>query len=268
MEISPRPFGDILNDGMALLSKVWRRLFAPAFWAFLVLGGLSILTFELTDVRGLLQQIITDPQSVQEMSETETLDRLTQVGIALSVAAVLQLVATGFVNLAVHRIVAAEIGGNPITSTEATTWALRRFPVMLLAGLASMLFVVLGLVAFVIPGIWAAGSLTMLTPVVALEGVAPTAAIRRSFELVRGRWFPTVGFMVLVGLVGSVAVQLVQLLALPVLALGGMGLGAGLGFVVLMVAQGMVVAAIAVMSTRWYLDLRARKEPLTTTSLI
>jgi hypothetical protein len=32
--------------------------------------------------------------------------------------------------------------------------------------------------------------------------------------------------------------------------------------------QGMVVAAIAVMSTLWYVDLRARKEPLLRSSLL
>jgi hypothetical protein len=35
-----------------------------------------------------------------------------------------------------------------------------------------------------------------------------------------------------------------------------------LGFVLLVIAQGLVVAAIAVMITLWYFDLRARKEPL------
>ena len=58
-----------------------------------------------------------------------------------------------------------------------------------------------------------------------------------------------------------------QLLALPIIGAGGVGIGAGLGFVLLVVAQGFVVAAIAVMVTLWYLDLRARKEPLVSESL-
>jgi len=37
---------------------------------------------------------------------------------------------------------------------------------------------------------------------------------------------------------------------------------------VLVVAQGFVVAAIAVMATLWYLDLRSRKEPLLTSNLL
>jgi hypothetical protein len=39
-------------------------------------------------------------------------------------------------------------------------------------------------------------------------------------------------------------------------------LGAGLGFVLLMVVQGLVVAGIAVLGTRWYFDLLARKGPV------
>jgi hypothetical protein len=37
--------------------------------------------------------------------------------------------------------------------------------------------------------------------------------------------------------------------------------------VALIVAQGMVVAAIAVMTTLWYFDLVARKEPVVTSTL-
>jgi hypothetical protein len=84
--------------------------------------------------------------------------------------------------------------------------------------------------------------------------------------LVRGRWWPTVGFLILVGLLGSVAAQLVQLIALPIVGAAGVGIAAGLGFVVLIVAQGVVVAAIAVMITLWYFDLRARKEPVAISS--
>jgi nucleoside recognition membrane protein YjiH len=71
----------------------------------------------------------------------------------------------------------------------------------------------------------------------------------------------------MVGLLGSAAAQLVQLIALPALTSGNTSIGAGLAFVVLMVIQGFVVAAIGAMYTRWYVDLRARKEPLLSSSL-
>ena len=124
-----------------------------------------------------------------------------------------------------------------------------------------------GLLMLIIPGIWIVFSLSMVLPVVALENAGPAQALRRSFQLVKGRWWPTAGFLLLVGLLGSVAGQIVQFVAAPLLTIGDLSIGLGLGFVVAVVIQGFIVAAIAVMATAWYMDLRARKEPLTTANL-
>jgi hypothetical protein len=268
MEITPRPFGDILGQGMTMLGRVWRRILAPAFWAFVLLGGATIALFALTGADDILQLIVTDPQALDGMSEPELLDAsllLLQAGVF---AVVFQLLAGGFVNLTVHRIVASELAGEPIGAGAAASRAFGRLLVLVVAGFLVLLAIMAGLAALILPGLWLAGCFSMVSAVVALENVGPIAALRRSFFLVRGRWWPTVGFLLLVGLFGSVAAQLVQLVALPIVGGGDVGLGAGLGFVVLVVAQGFVVAAIAVMVTLWYLDLRSRKEPLVTSSLL
>jgi hypothetical protein len=167
----------------------------------------------------------------------------------------------------VHRIVASELAGEQMGAGAASSKALSRLFTLIVAGILAFVLVVLGLFALIIPGLWLAGAFSMISAVVALEDAGPLDALRRSFALVRGRWWPTVGFLLLVGLFGSLAAQLVQLVALPIVGAGDVGLGAGLGFVVLVVAQGFVVAAIAVMVTLWYLDLRSRKERLVTESL-
>ncbi len=268
MEIAPRPFGDILNEGIALFIRVWRRLLVPAFWAFLLLGGLTIVTLQATGTTEFLQRLLTDPESVEQMSESELVERLIDLSVAAFLGGSLQLLASGFVNLAAHRIVASEYAGVPVTAGAGVATAFKRLPTLLIAGVLALVAILLGTVALIIPGIWLFGVFTMLTPVIALEGLGPIASMRRCFTLVGDRWFQTIGFVILVGLLGSVAVQLVQLLALPVLAVGGIGLGAGLGFVLLMVVQGLVVAAIAAMTTRWYIDLRARREPTLLTTLL
>ncbi len=262
MEITPRPFGEVLAEGMTLLVRVWRRLLAPAFWCFTLLGAVTIVTLVSSGANDFLQQLIRDPSSVEAMDDEQLFDELVRLGGAAMVAGLLQLLATGFLNLTAHRIVVFEMAGEAMSTRDAVSWAARRFFVLFLAALLASIAILVGLLLLVIPGIWLAGSFTMLSPVVALEGLGPVASLRRSMELVRGRWWPTVGFLLFVGLLGSAAAQLVQLIALPALATGGVGIGAGLAFVFLMVVQGMVIAAIAVMSTRWYVDLRARKEPL------
>jgi hypothetical protein len=251
---------------MTMLGRVWKRILAPAFWAFVILGGATIGVFAVAGADEVLQLILTDPLALNDMSDAE----ISELGLLLLqaglIVVVVQVVAGGFVNVAVHRIVAAEIADEPIGAGEASSFALRRLLTLIGAGFLALLAVVVGLAALIIPGLWLIGSFTMVTAVIALEDVGPVAALRRSLTLVRGRWWPTVGFLILVGLLGSVAAQLVQLVALPIVGGAGVGLAAGLGFVVLIVAQGLVVAAIAVMVTLWYFDLRARKEPVTISS--
>jgi len=250
-----------------MLGRVWKRILAPAFWAFVVLGAATIATFALTGADDVLRLILSDPQALERMTETE----ITEAGLLLlqagSIVLIFQLVGMGFLNLTVHRIVASELAGEHISAGAASSRALARLFTLIAAGIIALVLVVIGLFALIIPGVWLAGAFSMVSAVIALEDVGPVEALRKSFALVRGRWWPTVGFLLLVGLFGSLAAQLVQLVALPIVGSGGVALGAGLGFVVLVVAQGFVVAAIAVMVTLWYLDLRSRKEPLVTESL-
>lgn len=267
MEITPRPLGEILAEGMTMLAKVWRRLFAPAFWAFVTLGGLTIATFALTDSDEFLELLLTNPEAIEAMTEAELLEPTLRLLQAVLLTVLFQVLATGFVTITAHRLVASELSGAPLGTGGAVARAFARLLTLLVAGVLGFFSVALGLVALIIPGLWLAGGLTMVSSVIALEEVGPIDALRRSLSLVRGRWWQTVGFVLLVGLLGSIAAQLVQLVALPVLGAGGIGIGDGLGFVVLVIVQGMVVAAIAVMMTLWYVDLRARQGPLLRSSL-
>ncbi|MGH8914629.1 MAG: hypothetical protein ACRDZM_08965 [Acidimicrobiia bacterium] len=261
MQITPRPFGDVLGWGMTLLGRVWRRLLAPAFWSFTLLGTLTIVTLGISGAGDFLQLLVLDPLAVEGLTDQELVDNLGRLAQAALVAVLLQVLATGFLFMTTHKIVASEIAGAPVATRVAVTWAIRRLPTFIVAGLLASIVVLVGLILLIVPGVWMAGSLTMVSAVVALEETGPIAALSRSHRLVQGRWWQTIGFLLLVALIGSVAGQLVQLVAVPAFASGDVGFGAGLAFVLVMVVQGLTIAAIAVMSTVWYTDLRARKEP-------
>jgi hypothetical protein len=201
-----------------------------------------------------------------------------------------------FVALASHSAVAASLAGKPLTAGQATRHALRRYPVglvsailiagvvLLLIGLGAFLWLVpalsvgtpnsasvlvaLALLAVVLgPGIWVAVSASMTTSAVAIEQSGVFASIRRSIQLVRGRWWPTAGFLMMVGLLGAIAIQLIQLVALPLAAVGGASAGLSIASALGILAQGLLMAAITAMYTHWYVDLRARKESLSTEKL-
>jgi hypothetical protein len=131
---------------------------------------------------------------------------------------------------------------------------------MTVIGLIASAGIAVGLLLLVIPGVWLAVSVAMVPHVVALEDRGVFGSLRRSVQLVRGRWWPTFGYLLLVGLVGSVAGWLLQSVAIPLVAVGDISTGLALVFVAGLIFQGLVVAAIAVMNTMWYFELRTRNE--------
>ncbi len=268
MEIPARPFGEVLTEGMRLLAKVWRTLIPPAFGAFIALGAATVIFFRVTQVNELLDLILNDPGAIDLLSDEELAEIALRLFSAASLLVAMQWVGSAFVALATHRTVGVTLAGTTITATEASRFAARKMIPALTVSAIAIIGVLAGLILFVIPGIWIVFSLSMVLPAVALEEAGPAQALKRSFQLVKGRWWPTAGFLLLVGLLGSIAGQMVQLVALPLLTIGDLSIGLGLAFVIVVVVQGLIVAAIAVMVTVWYVDLRARKEALTTSSLV
>jgi hypothetical protein len=218
------------------------------------------------------------------------------VCLSVGIASLLQVLAGVFVALASHRAVASQLNGVSLSGGETSRLAMRRYAV----GLGSTLMVVVAvavliglgvtiwlvpvvsvgtpnvtslfvalllLVLLVGPGIWAAVSMSMTTSAIAIENQGVFASIRRSMRLVRGRWWPTAGFLLLVGLFGGIAIQLIQLIALPLAAVGGGSAALTLASALGVLTQGLLVAAIAAMYTHWYIDLRARREGLSTSDL-
>lgn len=85
----------------------------------------------------------------------------------------------------------------------------------------------------VVPGVWMLVNVMVVLPVLVFEGVAHAAAIQRSRELVRGRWWATalrlVALTVLVGLVGISALLLAPAGGSPVwVALASIPLNLGI----------------------------------------
>lgn len=296
MVISPRPFGQVLGDAMNSLVRTWKTLLVPAIAVSVPVSVATVAVFRLTRAGDFLDLIVNNPDRLQGLPEEVFWELARPFYVAVGVATLLQLVAGVFVALASHRAVASELNGVDLTGAEASLFALRRYAVglgatllivgsiLLLAGLGTALWLVpilsvgtpnpatvfvalLLLVALLGPGIWAAVAMSMTTSAVALEGKGVLTSIRRSMRLVRGRWWATAGFLLLVGLLGGIAIQLIQLIALPIAAVGGGGTALTIASALGVLAQGLLVAAISAMYTHWYVDLRARRETLSTEDL-
>jgi hypothetical protein len=296
MVIVPREFGQVLNDAIVGLGGVWRVLMWPALLVSLPVSIATIVAFSSTGGAEVLDLALNNPERLQALPEEVFRQVVRPFYIAAAIATVLQLIAGVFLSLVSHRAVASNLGGEALSSKEASRLALRRYPTGLLAAVIVVLVVGVliaigaviwlrplisvgvpnaasALVALVLlpvvlgPGIWAGVSVSMTTAAISVERRGAVDAIRRSIRLVRGRWWATAGFLLLVGLLGGIAIQLIQLIALPLAVVGGGGttltIASGLGAL----AQGLLIAAIAAMYTHWYVDLRARTEVLSTESL-
>ncbi len=296
MIIAPRQFGQVLNDAMVGLGAVWKTLLLPAVIVFIPVSLITVWVFSATGAADFLEMLLETPGSLQTLPEQVVAELAEPFLWAAGITSFLQLLAAVYVALASHAVVAGHIKGSPLTSGQAARQALARYPtaigatlvitvvVLVLVGLgivvwlgpmisvgtpndASVLVALLLLAVLVGPGIWVSVATSMTTSAVVIESSGAIASVRRSMRLVRGRWWPTAGYLVLVGLLGGIAIQLIQLVALPLALVGGGGSALGIASILGVLAQGLLIAGIAAMYTHWYVDLRARREELSSGSL-
>jgi hypothetical protein len=106
---------------------------------------------------------------------------------------------------------------------------------------------------------------SVAVPAMLLERIGPVDALRRSFRLVRGRWWPTAGALVvgylLIGILGALVTAVIMVI--PSLVADGNTLVGALGAVVGgTVGSVLTTPYSAAVVTLLYFDLRVRKEGL------
>ena len=287
MLIVPRSFNNVLTDALNSLVRTWRALLSTALIAFVPAGIGSLLAFQISGADEFLELIFNDPGYLEALPTEVIVELATPFLQATAIAVAIQGVASLFVYLVSHRVAGGDAAGYHITGREARRDALRRFFRAILTGIVVLVTVggiifiasfaliipsvflsILIFLALLGPALWLAGALSMWTAVVALEDRGIFASLARSLDLVRGRWWPTIGFLLLVGLLGTVAIQLIQLVAIPLSFVGSGGIGITVISLLSVAAQGVIVAGLAAVYTGWYVDLRARKEELLREQLI
>ena len=121
--------------------------------------------------------------------------------LALLVGAIgttLALTGLGLVQSATARALVEIDSRRPIDPIRAFRLAFVRFRPMLAAVAAAVaLVVLLGVTLALVPvAVWLVGRWALIAQAVELEGVSPLRALRRSSELVRGRWLKVVSLVV------------------------------------------------------------------------
>ncbi len=150
-------------------------------------------------------------------------------------------------------------------------FAVRKSPSLAWLSLVLLVALVVALVLLIVPAIWLAVAWSVAVPVLLIEGRGGPGALRRSFALVRGRWWPVAGALLVGFLLAGVLGGIVQGLLgfLPALLFDD-----NLAVTAVATAVGAIVSSLittpfqAAIVTLLYFDLRVRKEGLDLEGLI
>jgi hypothetical protein len=149
--------------------------------------------------------------------------------------------------------------GHPSGWRHSLQFAADRVGPLAWLAIISGVLLAIGYILLIIPGIFLTISWIVAVPVVMFEGSSAFAALRRSYDLVQGRWWATFGALVLAiialigiafvlgALLGGVSTNHISL----ILVIGGIG-----RIIAALVTYPIVAAVSAVI----YIDLRVRKE--------
>ena len=256
-DLRPLSVGEIIDVAI----KIWRRNLATlAKIVFVVVAPVQILSAPVT-----ASVSIGDTGfETFDAAGNSTLDTraLAAWAAGMFTAQVLSMLAFLVASAAVLRAVSvAYLGGTPDwkESLRAATGRLRS---LLWVGFVTMVALFGAAIALFVPAIWLGVSWSVAFPVMIAEGERGTNALRRSFRLVRGRWWQVLGALAL---------------AFMFQAFVGLVLGIPLGFlmatwdsnsVAALVLTTVVSVASSVITTPFmsavlvliYFDLRVRKE--------
>ncbi|HEX6285996.1 MAG TPA: hypothetical protein VFZ80_00790 [Acidimicrobiia bacterium] len=289
MEMRPKAFGENLNEWFRGLGQTWKPMLVLCAIVFVPLG---ILTTALILIPGALDSYfdLIDPNlDLQTPAELlELLGPLLWVG---AIWAVLQLVATVLVYIAAGRVIAVRSVGSEATARELLRFAGRRLGTGLGAGLMLALGLLAILAAAVLVGwavlsggganfltifltavvaltalvicVWLGVGVSLYPQAIAMDAVNAPRSLVASFRLVKTRWWPTLGFELVAGLIVSAVAQVLSFVLVPILFLGMVApvfLAVGYGLATML--QGPVAASIGLAYAVWYVDLRAREQPM------
>jgi hypothetical protein len=277
--LRPLGLGEIIDTAFKVYSRHWRALMLLVAVVVVPAGIASYLILDAAVLPDLTEQINeTTPVFDEAMLE----QMLRFLGAAV-LAAVIQSAAALLASAGSVRAVAEIYLGTEPDWRASLAIAWRHLPAILVTGLLIFLAIgalsagvwllagvtasatgggaalaVLAMIAWLILVPWMAISWAPAIPVLVVEGASPSGALARSFNLVRGRWWPTFGTLLTTWLIVAVLSGIASRILQAFLSDGGGVIsGIAVSVAIAVVTTPFVVSVLAVL----YLDLRTRHEP-------
>ena len=182
---------------------------------------------------------------------------------ASAIVAVIALIATALVTAACVKAISDAYLDQPASIEGTLRFALRRLAPLLGMEVLLALGLGIGFVLLVIPGIWLYARWGVATPALVIERRNPFRALGRSSRLVKGRWWPTAGVLLLANLMVFLVSGVIDGLLTAAASLSSHH---SLLFAVVISTAAATVSGIlvqpfnAAVTTVLYYDLRIRRE--------
>lgn len=253
LQLRPLNVGEILDAAIKIFRRNGRTMLTIAA---VVLAPLVLLELMLV-VSAFSSPLLLDPDTVPDTEEV-----LTFLGGAVLLV-VLSALAGLLVKAGAMKAVSDVYLGRVPDWRDSLGYAARQLGRLLVNGVVWVIGIGLGLLFCLVPGIWLWGMWAVAVPAIVVERQGAVGALTRSSDLVKGRFWPVLGILLLLWVARTIANYAVQTIS-TVLLFTGPGedltvngvISAGLQFGVDLFVLPFTAAAIAVL----YFDLRVRKE--------
>jgi Membrane domain of glycerophosphoryl diester phosphodiesterase len=238
-----RGIGEILSAAFQLYRRHWRTLVAIAA---VVVVPLTLLQY------GIGHWVRTNGQQLEDEVVVST--SFWAVAGASLLAALVALLLYQVLTGAITRNIAAEVVGQDLGLEQSYRFGFARLGPILVVSVLVALATILGLIVFIIPGIYIGVRLAVSIQALVVEGKRGTEAMRRSWDLVGGHWWHAAVTLLVAALITGVVNAVITA-----------PFSAGAWFVqgvAAAVASTVTLPFGALVGVLLYLDLRARKERL------
>lgn len=254
--LRPLGIGEVLDASIKIYLARWKPMVI----------AVGLVTAPAMVLSALVQVSAGSPTALTRTDPDTNLVEFDGRGFALFIAAlavttVITLLATNLATAGVLRMVTGVYLGEEVGWRESLRFAFSRFGSLTWLLVLTLLGSAVGLLACVVGLLWLQGVWAVAFPVLLVEGVKGKSALGRSYRLVRGRFWPVFGTILL----GTLLAGTVQgVLTAPVLVLtlveANFLLTSVLGGVVNIIGTAITAPFVASLTMVIYFDLRVRKE--------
>ncbi|MGH9282437.1 MAG: hypothetical protein ACRD0S_05820, partial [Acidimicrobiales bacterium] len=257
-QLRPLSVGEILD----LAIKIYRERFVH------LVKAVAVVVAPVSVVGALVQISLPDSESV-----TETTNQFGQTTVdvdggdvwallgGLLVLILINVVASQLASAASFKLVSGAYLDEPPDWRSSLSFAGSRLGPLLWLTTVMVVLGFLALLACIAPGVYFYVAWTVAIPVLLLEDVRGGKALRRSRSLVRGRWWPTAGAVIVSLLLAGMVQGVISGLLVAVAAAGSNEVvDAVAGAVANTAASALATPFTAAVIMVIYFDLRVRKE--------